>query len=183
MIFSRLLSDSAQRQAAVRAVASGKLKAVDITAPLTGRTVPLEHMPSAVFKHRLLGEGVALEPSGSQVYSPIAGKVEVLDPTGEQIRIRGRDNLHLLIHIGTDTKRLMGEGVKFHIKQGTQVEQQQPLLQFNLPLYRRHLPSVLVAITLLNSNKTKGITAEYRPVLAKEDLLFTAYLPLAGKGA
>lgn len=181
VMFSRLLGDSAQRQAAARAVAGGKLKAVDIAAPLTGRTMPLDNMPSAVFKQRLLGEGVALEPSGCQVFSPIAGKIEVLDPTGEQIRIRGHNDLHLLIHIGTDTKRLMGESVKFHTKQGKQVELHQPLLQFNLPMFRRNLPSILVAITLLNSNKTKGMTAEYRPVLAREDRLFTAFLPLAGK--
>lgn len=176
MLFSRLLTTQAQQQAAEKATAAGKVKAVTVMAPLNGRVIPLDEMPSAVFTQRLLGEGVAMEPSGYQVFSPIAGKVEKLDSTGEQIRIKNSSGLQVLIHIGTDTKRLMGESVKFHAKEGSSVALNAPLLDFNLTLFKRNLPSTLVAITVLNSNKTKGIIPHYRSVLAKEDSVFTVYI-------
>lgn len=151
-------------------------KRLDILSPISGRVKPLEHMPSPVFQQRLLGEGVAIEPAGYQVVAPFDCKIMQHPSTGHQIRIKSPQGLLMLVHIGVGSESLMGEAFKIHHKEGTVVKAGNTLLEFDLIKLKERLNSTYCAVTLLNSDKLKGIQPFYRQVMAAEDPLLQIFV-------
>ena len=99
--------------------------------PLQGTIVPLEDVPDSTFADRLLGGGVAIDPSGSQVVAPAAGVVSQAFPTGHAIALTLDDGAEVLIHVGLDTVKMNGEGFTVHVKNGDRVAAGQPLVDFD----------------------------------------------------
>jgi PTS system glucose-specific IIA component len=65
-------------------------KAVDISSPLTGKVMPLDDVPHAMFTERLFGEGVAIKPSGHQVLAPFSGTMLLFPELANQLMIKRR---------------------------------------------------------------------------------------------
>ena len=99
--------------------------------PLQGTIVPLEDVPDSTFADRLLGGGVAIDPSGSQVVAPAAGVVSQAFPTGHAVALTLDDGAEVLIHVGLDTVKMNGEGFTVHVKNGDRVAAGQPLVDFD----------------------------------------------------
>ena len=99
--------------------------------PLQGTIVPLEDVPDSTFADRLLGGGVAIDPSGSQVVAPAAGVVSQAFPTGHAIALTLDDGAEVLIHVGLDTVKMNGEGFTVHVKNGDRVAAGQPRVDFD----------------------------------------------------
>lgn len=99
--------------------------------PLQGTIVPLEDVPDSTFADRLLGGGVAIDPSGSQVVAPAAGVVSQAFPTGHAVALTLDDGAEVLIHVGLDTVKMNGEGFTVHVKNGDRVVAGQPLVDFD----------------------------------------------------
>ena len=51
-----------------------------LKAPLQGWVGPLEEAPDPVFAQRLLGDGLAIDPTGSVLHAPCDGEVIHLSP-------------------------------------------------------------------------------------------------------
>jgi PTS system glucose-specific IIA component len=151
-------------------------KSIDIYSPLTGTVLPLDEVPNALFTERLFGEGIAIKPSGYQVLAPFAGTMLHFPELANQLRIKAKNGLQLQIQLGIDSHLMMGEGFKRVVKQGESFEQGQLLAEFSLAKMKRHLPSILCPITLLNSDKVKGLQAHYFQVIATEDKIMTVYI-------
>ena len=151
-------------------------KSIDIYSPLTGTVVPLDQVPNALFTERMFGEGIAIKPSGYQVFAPFAGTMLQFPELANQLRIKAQNGLQLQIQLGIDSHLMMGEGFKRVVKQGESFEQGQLLAEFSLVKMKKQLSSILCPITLLNSDKTKGLQAYYFQVIAKEDKMMTVYI-------
>ena len=151
-------------------------KAIGIFSPLTGKVVPLNEVPHALFTARMFGEGIAIKPSGYQVLAPFAGTMLHFPELANQIRLQAKNGLRLQIQLGIDSHLMMGEGFKRIIKQGETFEQGQLLAEFSLVKMKRQLPSILCPITLLNSDKIKGIQGHYFQVIAAEDKIMTVFI-------
>ena len=151
-------------------------KAIDIYSPLTGTILPLDEVPHPLFTERLFGEGIAIKPSGYQVLAPFAGTMLYFPELANQLRIKAKNGLQLQIQLGIDSHLMMGEGFKRAVKQGESFEQGQLLGEFSLVKMKRQLPSILCPITLLNSDKVKGLQAHYFQVIAREDKMMTVYI-------
>jgi PTS system glucose-specific IIA component len=151
-------------------------KSIDIYSPLSGTVLALDEVPHALFTERLFGEGIAIKPSGYQLLAPFAGTMLQFPELANQLRIKAQNGLQLQIQLGIDSHLMMGEGFKRVVKQGENFEQGQLLAEFSLVKMKRHLPSILCPITLLNSDKVKGIQAHYFQVIAGEDKIMTVYV-------
>lgn len=99
--------------------------------PLQGTIVPLEDVPDSTFADRLLGGGVAIDPSGSQVVAPAAGVVSQAFPTGHAVALTLDDGAEVLIHVGLDTVKMNGEGFTVHVKNGDRIVAGQRLVDFD----------------------------------------------------
>lgn len=77
-----------------------------------------------MFAQKILGDGIAIEPSEGKVYSPADGTVSMIADTKHAIGINTQDGLELLIHIGMDTVALKGEGYIPKVEAGASVKKE-----------------------------------------------------------
>ena len=71
---------------------------------------------------------------------------------------------------------MLGEGFKRILKEGESFEQGQILAEFSLVKMKRQLNSILCPITVLDSDKVKGLQAHYFQVITGEDQMMTVYI-------
>ncbi|CAL8977121.1 PTS system beta-glucoside-specific EIIBCA component [Propionicimonas sp. T2.31MG-18] len=96
--------------------------ALEVAAPVSGRTVPLAQVKDKVFASGALGKGIGIVPSAGTVYAPFGGTVVSAFPTGHAFGIKSADGVEALIHIGIDTVQLNGTGFTPAVAQGQVVE-------------------------------------------------------------
>lgn len=74
-----------------------------ITAPLTGKVLPLSEVPDAVFSSGAMGKGFAIHPTDNKLFAPFDGSIVMLAPTKHAIGLRSEFGVELLVHVGIDT--------------------------------------------------------------------------------
>ena len=93
-----------------------------IFAPLNGKIVPVEEVPDAVFAEKMVGDGIAIEPSGGDlILAPIDGKVEKIFDTNHAFSIVTDSGIELFVHFGIDTVQLEGKGFERLVEEGKTV--------------------------------------------------------------
>ena len=101
---------------------------LDLLAPLSGLMVPLAEVPDAVFARKLVGDGVSIDPTSSELRAPVAGTVTQLHSAHHAIAITSKEGVEVLLHLGLDTVMLKGEGFTPRVSLGDRVEAGQILI-------------------------------------------------------
>lgn len=117
-----------------------KKKYVDIYSPINGRLLKIEDVPDPVFSQKMVGDGVALEPTEGIVYSPVNGTIIQLFPTKHALGIKTEEGLEILIHIGMDTVEMKGNGFESFVSEGEKVKIGNKLLKFDMELVKKEHP-------------------------------------------
>jgi len=123
---------------------------VKLVAPLRGWAAPLGEVPDAVFAGRMLGDGVAIDPTEGVLYAPCDAEVISLARTRHAITLRTAEGAEILIHIGLETVALDGEGFTPRVAAGARVRAGDRLIQFDLDLLARRAKSLLTPILVTN---------------------------------
>src|ERR1700748_3377178 len=82
-----------------------------IISPLDGWCAALDEVPDEVFSQRMLGDGLAIDPTGGVVVAPCDGEIVTLPASGHAVSIRSAQGVDVLIHVGMDTVQLGGRGL------------------------------------------------------------------------
>ena len=125
---------------------------VILVAPLAGWSTPLDEAPDAVFADRMLGDGVAIDPTGATLYAPCDGELIAVPASRHAVTLRTDEGAEILLHVGIDTVGLAGEGFEALVQQGQRVRSGDPLLRFDLDLLARRAPSVLTPVLVLEGS-------------------------------
>ena len=120
--------------------------ALVLLAPLAGWSTPLDEAPDEVFAARLLGDGVAIDPTGGTLHAPCDGEIVLLPASRHAVTLRTDSGCEILLHVGIDTVALAGEGFEAHVRQGARVRAGDALLSFDLDLLARRAKSLLTPI-------------------------------------
>jgi phosphoenolpyruvate-protein phosphotransferase len=120
-----------------------------LVAPLAGWSTPLDEAPDPVFAARMLGDGLAIDPTGATLHAPCDGEIIALPESRHAITLRSECGAELLMHIGIDTVALRGEGFEAHVKLGQRVAAGERLITFDLDLLARRAKSLLTPILLM----------------------------------
>lgn len=107
-----------------------------IVAPLTGAVKNIEEVPDPVFAGRMMGDGVAIDPTEGVVVSPVDGEIVQLFHTKHAIGIKAKNGTEILIHVGLETVKMEGEGFEAHVSEGQAVKAGDKLISFDLELIR-----------------------------------------------
>lgn len=119
-----------------------------VTAPFSGKLVPLSSVPDETFASGVLGEGIAIEPSDGLFCSPVSGTVESIAETRHAIGFVGDNGLEILVHVGLETVGLKGEGFEILVKEGDTVKEGQPVAKVDLDLIRARGLNTITSIVL-----------------------------------
>ncbi|WP_114570035.1 PTS sugar transporter subunit IIA [Exiguobacterium flavidum] len=147
-----------------------------IAAALTGKIVNIENVPDQVFSQKMMGDGIAIEPTEGKVVAPMNATVETIFPTKHAIGLKGENGIELLIHVGLDTVNLKGEGFTAHVQAGDKVKAGDVLVEFDLDYIRANAPSTITPIIVTNHDQfvLSDRPAEGTAVVAGDTELFKA---------
>jgi len=114
-----------------------KADGVEILAsPLTGRLVAIENVPDQTFAQKILGDGLAVEPTDGNIYSPVDGEITTLMDTLHALCITSEGGAEILIHVGRDTVALGGKPFTSYVREGQKIKRGDLLLKFDMEAIR-----------------------------------------------
>jgi multiphosphoryl transfer protein len=119
---------------------------LQILAPCDGWCGPLDEVPDPVFAGRMLGDGVAIDPTSQVLLAPCAGEIVALPASAHAVSIRTVQGIDLLIHIGIDTVQLGGRGFDARVRPGAIVRAGDELIRFDLDVVARGAKSLMTPI-------------------------------------
>ena len=122
-----------------------------LLSPLAGKVIPLSEVNDHIFAAGLLGQGVAIEPSGNHVVAPSDSKIEAIFPTGHAVALHTNEGMDVLIHVGLDTVNLKGEHYTAHKKQGDKVKAGELLLEFDMEAIKAAGYDVITPVIICNT--------------------------------
>jgi len=122
--------------------------ALKIIAPFDGWCAPLDEVPDPVFAGRLLGDGLAIDPTSGILIAPCDGEIVTLPASGHAVSIRSLHGVDVLIHIGIDTVQLGGNGFDPRVKPGARVKAGDELIRFDLNVVARGAKSLMTPIVV-----------------------------------
>ncbi|PFJ17465.1 PTS glucose transporter subunit IIA [Bacillus cereus] len=128
-----------------------------IVAPLTGAVKNIEEVPDPVFAGRMMGDGVAIDPTEGVVVSPVDGEIVQLFHTKHAVGIKAKNGTEILIHVGLETVKMEGEGFETHVSEGQAVKAGDKLISFDLELIREKAKSTITPIVITNTDAAESI--------------------------
>lgn len=143
-----------------------------LVAPMAGWATRLEEVPDPAFSQRMVGDGIAVDPTSPELLAPCDGVVVSVHASRHACTLRTRTGAEILLHIGIDTVGLRGEGFTVHVREGQSVRTGERLISFDMDLLARRARSLLTAMVVVNG-EAHTITRRFedRAVSAGEPLL------------
>jgi phosphocarrier protein FPr/phosphocarrier protein len=142
-----------------------------LLSPLNGWCTALDEVPDEVFAGRMLGDGLAVDPTSGLVLAPCDGTVMTLPPTRHAVSIRSPQGIDVLIHIGIDTVLLAGDGFASRVKPGDEVKAGDELIRFDLDVVARGAKSLMTPIVVTSDGMTL-VNRRAAGLVSAGDLLF-----------
>lgn len=145
-----------------------------IMAPVTGKTVDITEVPDEVFSSKMVGDGVAIEPTGDTFVAPADGELKLLFVTNHAYALELKKGVEILIHIGLDTVALNGEGFTALKKQGDIVKKGEPIVKIDLDFIKSKGINLISPVIFTEPDKLKEFTPVLdKNVIAGEDPILT----------
>lgn len=104
---------------------------VVLPAPFAGWLDTLDTVTDAVFAERMMGEGVAIDPTEGVLRGPADCVVIAIPASAHAVTMRLDNGVEMLLHIGLDTVAL-GEGFGAAVAAGQRVRTGDALIRFDL---------------------------------------------------
>jgi phosphocarrier protein FPr len=149
-----------------------------LLAPVSGVIVPLEDVPDPVFAQRLAGDGLSIDPLGSEVVAPCDAVVRQVHRASHAVTLEA-SGLEIVIHVGLDTVLLQGAGFHPAVKAGQQVRAGDVLLRFDIDDVARRARSLLTEVVIANMDLVAALRPRTGMVVAGHDVLFEVELKAA----
>jgi len=119
-----------------------------LVSPLDGWAAPLSEVPDPVFAEAMLGDGVAIDPTGGVLSAPCDGMILSVHAARHAVTLRTPGGVEILMHIGLDTVALGGEGFEAHVAPGQEVSAGDRLITFDLEILARRARSLISPIVV-----------------------------------
>ena len=126
---------------------------IELHSPIEGTAIALSDVPDPIFAAGKLGEGVAIEPTGTTVVAPAAGKVAATYPSGHAVGLKLENGIELLIHVGLDTVNLDGKGFSVKVAKGDVVAAGDALIEFDPEVIKEAGYPLITPVIVTNTRK------------------------------
>lgn len=126
-------------------------------APVSGRAIPLTQVPDPIFAQKLLGEGIAIEPSEGCLRAPCDATVDRIFDTGHAVLLTADFGAEILIHAGLDTVNLAGKPFRVFCNPGDEVKKGDLLIRMDLEAIRSAGYPTVTPMVIANSEDYPGL--------------------------
>jgi multiphosphoryl transfer protein len=148
------------------------MSTIRILAPFDGWCDALDAVPDPVFAGRMLGDGLAIDPTGAVVLAPCAGEIVTLPASAHAVSIRAADGVDVLVHVGIDTVTLGGRGFEARVRPGATVRAGDELIRFDLDVVARGAKSLMTPVLVTPMDGLNLVRRHTVGPVSAGDLLF-----------
>ena len=146
---------------------------IDVTSPMIGKALPLSEVPDPAFSQKLMGEGIAIEPTDNHVYAPYDGEVTaVFEASKHAIGLVLDNGVELLIHVGIDTVNLTNNEFQYHVKLNQKVKKGDRLISFDPQAIKQAGYPLITPIIIVNTDQYQVITLTEKTEVNLDDNIF-----------
>ena len=131
---------------------------VEIYAPLSGEIVNIEDVPDVVFSEKIVGDGIAIRPTGNKIVAPVDGVIGKIFETNHAFSMESKEGVELFVHFGIDTVELKGEGFTRIAHEGQSVKRGD---------------TVLTPVVISNMDEISSIEKKSGEVIAGESVVLS----------
>jgi sugar PTS system EIIA component len=152
-------------------------KTVQFLAPLSGKLVRIEDVPDEAFAQKMVGDGVAIDPTSEFVLAPCDGVIGKIFKTNHAFSMQSADGIEIFVHYGVDTVSLGGEGFERLVEAGAEVKAGDKILSADLEYLKANAKSVITAVVVANVDEVKEfIIGKETDVVAGKTVVLEAVL-------
>lgn len=126
------------------------MSTLTLGSPIAGWATRLEEVPDPAFAQRMVGDGIAIDPTSAELRAPCDGVVVSVHASRHACTLRAATGAEILLHIGIDTVNLRGEGFTVRVREGQRVRAGDPLITFDMELLARKARCLLTAMVVVN---------------------------------
>lgn len=127
-----------------------------------GRLIPLRMVSDPIFSQRLAGDGVGIIPDSSCFVSPVDGVVKLVMRGGHSMVIGQKGGANIMVHIGTETLSLNGEGITNHIKKGQKLKEGDLIVEIDLEFMRERKINLTSVVLVMEPRAVSNIKLKER---------------------
>lgn len=129
-----------------------KKEIVELSAPVTGTFINITEVEDPVFSEKMMGDGFAVKPTATDIYSPIDGKVTSVFPTKHAIGFVTGNGVEGLVHMGLDTVDLDGRPFTVYVNEGDSINHSTKFATVDLDMLKieNKASDIIVVFTNLN---------------------------------
>lgn len=148
-----------------------------IFAPISGKIIDIEKVPDIVFSDKIVGDGIAINPTENIIVSPVDGIIGKIFETNHAFSIRTLNKIELFVHFGIDTVKLKGKGFirKFNLKKTNVVKKGEIIIELDLSFLKKVAKSIYTPIIVSNIEDIKKIKKYSGNVVAGIDPILEIY--------
>ncbi|MEY0972727.1 N-acetylglucosamine-specific PTS transporter subunit IIBC [Providencia huaxiensis] len=145
-----------EKKAAEPAKAKGNV-ILSLVAPVSGQVFSLDDVPDEAFSSRIVGDGIAIKPTSSEVLAPASGTVVKIFETNHAFCLETENGVELIVHMGIDTVALKGEGCARLVEEGAEVTAGTPILNLDLAFLEANAKSMISPVIISNIDDFAGV--------------------------
>ncbi|MBZ4684082.1 MAG: sugar system component [Fusobacteriaceae bacterium] len=144
---------------------------VEVYSPLDGEVIRIEEVPDDAFASKIIGDGVAIIPSGDTIYAPFDSEDISVFETKHAVSFQKGD-VELIVHFGIDTVKLNGEGfTKIILKDEGSVKKGEKLIGYDLEYIKNNAKSIISPVVVSSMDEIDEIfDVKYGKVSALEPI-------------
>ena len=133
-----------------------KKKEKELKAFTTGTIVPITAVPDEVFSTKMMGDGLAIQPTSNTIYAPCKGTISaVMNTTEHAVGITLENGLEILIHVGLDTVNLTEKILHAHVEIGDTVSLGDTLITYDKQTLKDKGFDDITMLVILNQGNCK----------------------------
>ena len=150
LFFSKKVIQAKDHKEAVK-----MFESITLSSPARGKLKKIELVKNDNFSKKIIGEGIVVVSENNIIYSPTDGVMETMIKTGHAYGIRTKNNVAILIHIGTDTLKWNGDEFKALVKVGQKVKKGQPIVKINFEKIKWKKKTMDIILLVLPESNVK----------------------------
>ncbi|MCW5197007.1 PTS glucose transporter subunit IIA [Buchnera aphidicola] len=129
----------------------------NIFAPISGTIHNIKKVPDEVFSKKIIGDGIAIEPSGNKIVAPVQGIIGTIFKTMHAFSIVTKNKIEIFVHFGIDTILLKGKGFQKIAQENQKVNVGDTIIKYDLDFLTKKAKSIITPIIISNVKHNKII--------------------------
>ena len=131
----------------------------------------IEDVPDVVFSEKIVGDGIAIRPTGNKLVAPVDGVIGKIFETNHAFSMESKEGVELFVHFGIDTVELKGEGFTRVAQEGQTVKRGDTVIELDLLLLVAKAKSVLTPVVISNMDEINHLEKKTGEVVAGDSVV------------